>query len=481
MEIDNELLVKNILKIYIELMKYDFENGNVFRHMDSLEDFINTSNDAIDMFEDINALNIQIKETSSQLNKITTKYNKVEKKCILLFKELEQCRTELQNSNAVNEKLKLKIDELFIIKSNNEKKIEMKNHKINKIKNKYNENMSLWKNVLLDLENKVDKYDAENKSLIKDKNKYLDEIESIKKILASKMSSETIDNLNGSIVEMIDKANEYQKKYNEMNIQYLNLKTNYDDINNKYNDLFSNQTNETNELKKQIKILTEQLEQEKQKNNERQIVNEVNELMKGGGVKYIDIRDKKAKNFFEKDIQIYNEKQENNEIQTLRSEKKPISYSTDYMVDYLKADYKMKSNNDNLDTIKEIEICEDIEEEPTNIFIKKTKENTNDYYDVNKLQIFKSDEIVNKEEIEDFIRNNQDNKLVYTGGGKYKGKIEVFDINGELKMKINDDFSTLTEQNIDLKNEALIKKTKHRKYMRHNREQKKLNQLADDI
>lgn len=474
MEIDNELLVKNILRIYIELMKYDFENGNVFRHIKNLEEFINTSNDVLDMFEDVNSLNMQIKETSTQLNKITTKYNNVEEKCIFIFKELEQCRTKLQNSNNINEKLKLNIEELFSIKSKNEKIIEMKNQKIIKISKKYNENMSLWKNILIELEKKVDKYDIEKKTLIKDKNKYLDEIESIKKILSSKMSSETIDNLNDSIVDMIDKANEYQKKYNDVNNEYIILKNNYDEINNKYNDLFTNQTKETNELKNQIKILTEQLEQEKLKNNEKQIVKKVNEMMKGGGeIKYFDIRDKKAQNIFEKDIKLFNEKQlEQNNVpnKIMQSENQPISYSTDYMVDYLKVNSKLKSNDNDLDTIKEIEINEHTEEEePTNIFIKKT----NDYYDVNKLKIFKSEIRCNKDEIEEFIRNNQNTNIVYTGGGKHKGKIEILDINGKLKMKINDNLSTLTEQNIDLKNENLIKKTKHRKYMRHNREQKK--------
>jgi len=46
-------------------------------------------------------------------------------------------------------------------------------------------------------------------------------------------------------------------------------------------------------------------------------------------------------------------------------------------------------------------------------------------------------------------------------------------------MKFDNVFSTLTEQNINLNDDKLIKKIRHKKYMRHNREKNKLADLQD--
>jgi hypothetical protein len=48
-------------------------------------------------------------------------------------------------------------------------------------------------------------------------------------------------------------------------------------------------------------------------------------------------------------------------------------------------------------------------------------------------------------------------------------------------MKFNGEFSTLTEQYVNLNDEKAIKKIRHRKYMRHIREKNKLDNLQDNI
>ena len=107
-----------------------------------------------------------------------------------------------------------------------------------------------------------------------------------------------------------------------------------------------------------------------------------------------------------------------------------------------------------------------------NIFIK----NNNEYIDILKMKIFnseeennKSNEIKLKKELNEFIikNKNNDNNIILLGGGNKK--IEIKKINDIYKMKFNDDYSTLTDQNINLNNNKLIKKIRHRKYMRHNR------------
>ncbi len=152
-----------------------------------------------------------------------------------------------------------------------------------------------------------------------------------------------------------------------------------------------------------------------------------------------------------------------------------------------------------LDTIKEIEINESDETDyfinNKSIFMKKNTSDTNsndNYINVENMKILNdSDNIKNvnegelKKELDDFIINNRNdieniNNIVYVGGGK-KNKIEIRQIDDKYKMKFDGEFSTLTEQNINLNNEKTIKKIRHRKYMRHIREKNKLEDLRDEL
>lgn len=526
----NDKFITSFFRMCVKLYNYNGDSDNDIE-IKNLNEFITKCNEKISIIEDNEALNVEITDLSKQINKITLKYNETEKKYVNLYNDLRDCRIELKSSNEEKEKIRKNVDELFLLKTKYEKDIELKNQQLKQIQKKYNENKAFWKKLLIDLEEKNNNYHKENKELSEQNNKYIDEInkiEEFKKTLYNRLSSDTIEKIDVSIVDMIERANEYEKKYKELSNQHNILNNNYEDLNNKYKELISNQTNETNELKRQIKLLTEQIENERKQHNDNIIVMETkNKIIdtqeikqslisgahhkidnnfigcnqKGGNqenIKYFDIRDKKAIGHFEKDILLFNEKNDENKYKepTNRYKGENISYSTDYMVDLLKVSEKVKPNikkntNNDLGTIEEIEIIESEEYgeiNNKNIFLKKENSDiSGGYIDVKDLKILNSsdNEIkINKKELkkelDDFIVNNRNdnnentNNIVYVGGGK-KNKIEIRQIDDKYKMKFDGEFSTLTEQNINLNDEKVIKKIRHRKYMRHIREKNKLD------
>lgn len=506
----NDKFITSFFRVCVKLYNYNGDSDNDIE-IKNLNEFITKCNEKISIIEDNEALNVEITDLSKQINKITLKYNETEKKYVNLYNDLRNCRIELKSSNEEKEKIRKNVDELFLLKTKYEKDIELKNQQLKQIQKKYNENKAFWKKLLIDLEEKNNNYHKENKELSEQNNKYIDEInkiEEFKKTLCNRLSSDTIEKIDVSIVDMIERANEYEKKYKELSNQHNILNNNYDDLNNKYKELISNQTNETNELKRQIKLLNEQIENERKQHNDNIIVmetkNKIIDNQKGGNqdnIKYFDIRDKKAIGHFEKDILLFNEKNDENKYKepTNRYKGENISYSTDYMVDLLKVSEKVKpqikkNTNNDLGTIEEIEIIESDDDSEINknnsIFYKKNVRDN--YIDIRDMKILnESDDIKNnkkglKEELDDFIVNNRNNNnedinnIVYVGGGK-KNKIEIRQIDEKYKMKFDGEFSTLTEQNINLNDEKAIKKIRHRKYMRHIREKNKLDDLRNEL
>lgn len=520
MKIDDKF-IQSFFRVCVKLYNYDGVNDIEIK---SFDDFLQKCDEKLTIIEDNELLNNEISEISKQLNKITSKYNETEKKYVNLYNDLRECRIELKSLNEEKDKLMNNVNELFNLKSKYEKDIELKNQQLKQlkqIKNKYNENKAIWKKVLIQLEEENINYINKNKQLSEQNDKYSSEIqkiEELKKTLCNKFSSDTIDKIDVSIVDMIERANEYEKKYKEMTLHHEILKNNYDDLNSKYKELLFSQTNETNDLKQQIKTLMEQLEKDRKIYNDtiilmetkKQINENINNNQKGGdNVKFFDIRDKKAIGYFEKDIKLFNENNNDgifvgcnkNKEPTNRYKGEKISYSTDYLVDLLKVSDKVKNNysnncnyNDNttLGTIHEIDTLEsDTSDNNINknntIFMKNKPDEK--YIDVKNMKIVKDSEENNnndnlKKELDIFIENNKnindDNDVVYVGGGK-KNKIEIRQIDDKYKMKFDNIFSTLTEQNINLNDEKLIKKIRHRKYMRHNRDKNKLKDLEEEV
>ena len=529
----NDKFIQSFFRICVKIYNYDGDNDV---EIESFDNFLQKCDEKLSIIEDNELLNNEIIELSKHVNKITSKYNEIEKKYVNLYNDLRECRTELKSSIEEKDKLINNVNELFYLKTKHEKDIELKNQQLKQIKKKYNENKAFWKTILLQLEEQNINYINKNKHLLEQNDKYsgeIQKIEELKKTLCNKFSSDTIEKIDVSIVDMIERANEYEKKYKEILLQHEILKNNYDDLNGKYKELLLNQTNETNDLKQQIKLLMEQLEKDRKMYNDNIILmetkkqineninnNQINEIQKGGeNIKFFDIRDKKAIGYFEKDIKLFNENNDKykNKEPTNRYKGEKINFTTDYMVDLLKVSEKVKNNNLNdnntLGTIQEIDTIDsdttddEIVKKNNSIFMK----NKEKYIDINKMKIVNESEENNindginlKKELDAFIKNNNDtqeikqdliscahqkndniflgcvNSVVYVGGGK-KNKIEIRQIDDKFKMKFDNVFSTLTEQNINLNDDKLIKKIRHRKYMRHNREKNKLADLQDEI
>lgn len=519
MNIDDKF-ISSFFRVCVKLYNYDCDSDNDIE-IKSLSEFINKCNEKFSIIEDNELLNNQISDLSKQIIKITKKYNETEKRYVNLYNDLRDCRTELKSIIEEKEIMSKNIDELYFSKTKYEKDIELKNQQLKQIIKKYNDNKAFWKNLLIDLEEQNNNYQKENEELSELNNKYIDEIKKIeefKKSLCNKLSSDAIEKIDVSIVDMIEKANEYEKKYNELSTHHNILKNNYDDLNDKYKELISIQTNEKNELKEQIKLLTDKIENLKRQYNDNIIVmetkNKIIENQKGGNevnIKYFDVRDKKAFGQLQNEILLFNEKNDDdnkiNKQSNNRYKGENICYSTDYMVDLLKVSDKVKSNikkyND-MDTIKEIQINEsdttddyrDLFNDEKNIndlennsiFIKKNISDSNDtYINIENMKILndsddgKNNKEMMKKELNDFILNNRNtNNIIHVGSGK-KNKIEIRQIDDMYKMKFDSDFSTLTEQNINFNDEKLIKKIRHRKYMRHIREKNKLEHLREII
>lgn len=513
MNIDDKF-IQSFFRVCVKLYKYDTKNGNDIE-IKELNEFLSKCHKKLSIIEDNELLNCQITDLTKQINKISSKYDETEKKYVNLYNDLRECRIELKSSNEEKEKLKNNVDELYKLKIKYENDIELKKQRVKQIKIKYNEEKHLWEKILIALEEENNEFKKNNKNLSEQNIKYNNEIKKIdelKKTLCNKFSSDTIDKIDVSIVDMIERANEYEKKYKEMSNQHEILQNNYNDLNDKYTELLKNQTNETNELKQQIKLLSEQIENDRKMYNDNIILMETkkqingnnNQIQKKGNeenIRFFDVRDKKAIGYFEKDIKLFNENINDikqNKEPTNRYKGEKISYSTDYMVDLLKVSDKVKKNkskkneHNTLETIEEIEISEsdepynnNVKNNNNNIFMKNKQNNSNEnYIDITNMKIINDSDTDNnnkgelKKELDNFILNNNNNNVFFGGGKK---KIEIRQIDNKYKMKFDNDYSTLTEQNVNLNDEKTIKKIRHRKYMRHNREKNKLKDLQDEI
>ncbi len=550
MNIDDNF-IKSFFKICVKIYDYDDENKDI--EIKNLNDFIDKCTDKIAVIESNDLLNVQLAESSTEITKLSKKIKEYESKYSKLYLELNDCKRKINNKILENDELIDKNDKLYQTKIKYENDIILLQKSNEKYKERYNtakiKNELMFKKLrdtqefLKEMTDEYQYLEYEKMELAEKNNKFLEEnekymkeinkIEDLKKIMSNKLSSDTLEHLDISIIEAIDRANEYEKKYNESQTQIKILTNNFESVNEKYNNLLLTQANGTNELKEHIKLLMQQIEEERKKYNENMILIETkhniekeqqniknqtiqtggngNGNCNGDGVKMFDIRDKKAHDFFNKDILLFNEKNNGVKKQDENQYKnKNISYSTDYMVDYLKMSDKIVSSDKkthlNSKYHNDLNTINELSEEPNeiigkkNIFIKhKITESTDEYIDLGKVNIFNTNEEINENdgeklqnELKQFINENgkqekiiinnvqNNNDVVFVGGGK-KNSIEIRKIDDKYKMKFENGFSTITEQNIDLKDDAKIKKIRHKKYMRHNREKSKLADLQYEL
>jgi len=356
----NDNFIKSFFKLCVKLYNYNNDNRNI--EIKDLSEFIEKCNKKISIIEDNEILNNQLLEQTKEINNLISKIKEYENKYGMMYIELSNQKKTIKNNREEINDYKKRIEELYNIKVDHEKEIELYKQMILKYKKKHNDNKNknelLYKKLKETEETLIGmKYDFENVALkkeeLEEKNKkFIEEIkkiEKLKNIVSNKLSSESIEHLDISIIEAIEKANVYAKKNDEVNKEIEILKKNLDEVNLNYNNLLLNQTNETNDLKKQIKVLIDKMQDDRQTFNENMVLIETKNQIKNenkDNIKYFDIRDKKAIEFFNKDIKIFNEKNKRNNIINDNNNNKytNISYSTDYMVDLLKMSDKVNIN-----------------------------------------------------------------------------------------------------------------------------------------
>ena len=164
-----------------------------------------------------------------------------------------------------------------------------------------------------------------------------------------------------------------------------------------------------------------------------------------------------------------------------KKEKEPVikeppnySFSTDYHVDMLQNSNKLIPRDERIyynDTQRSNNLLKDIFIK--NEAVKEPVRNNN-----NSLEIIINDKQNNNIIINDENKENNNNifeqgsKILAKSlqiGGKNKNRFTIHDIEGTLKMYINNDFSTITEQNIDKNDLDLGRKIYNRKNVRRSR------------
>ena len=235
----------------VKIYKYNDENKDI--EIKTLGEFIKKCNEKIAIIESTEQLNDQILELSNETNKLSKKIKEYENKCSKIYIEMNEYKRKynniiLENDNYINKyeelyqtKIKYENDIILLQKSNEKYK---ERHEKDKNKNelmyrKLKDTQDFLKEMTeeyqylefekMELAEKNEKYIGEQKKYINEINK----IEDLKKIMSNKLSSETLEHLDISIIEAIDKANEYEQKYNESQIKNTVLTNNFACLNNK--------------------------------------------------------------------------------------------------------------------------------------------------------------------------------------------------------------------------------------------------------
>jgi uncharacterized coiled-coil protein SlyX len=199
-------------------------------------------------------------------------------------------------------------------------------------------------------------------------------------------------------------------------------------------------------------------------------------------IKHKTLKQKTAFDFFDREIEKAKEKElegHNTKYDEIRQTYNNIDYNTDYRVDLLHNSSKLKQKeqrkyyNDRQYKPDEIDIKPDeIDIKPAEIDIKP------DEIDIKPAEIdikpaeIKKVRIDNSIIIQEAKNEIQNNKIIIGGSNKNK-QYELYDIEGDIKMCIKNELTTLTEQDINRNDIQAIKKIYSRKTTRRHRANKK--------
>jgi len=463
LDIDNNFLLRDILKEQEELKKQnkilinELEDKNL--HISSLEECIYPNDDII--------------------NKLNKKYYTVKNK-------LDEFKNYAKKI--------LKQNDNLIIEHN--KYIE----EINSIKCKYKKNNNELKNNIIKLKENIDNIQNEHKHL-KEKNILLEiETEELKK------NNEKISNVES-------------KQYNE--IQKLNLTIK--ELNDELVELKENNLNYKKTILQELKI-SELVDEKNISFNNNLIIKGDKNLNKDINTdeeiklnadniylfdKHITRKNIQHKNklFFENELkqqEIKNNSKLNNDDNNSKiSNNTNISFSTDYMVSYLKNDNKLKPKEERINVIKEDE--EDNENYNLNVDIfQKNNLSSLTFSNIpeNKINSSPEENYIDVSKINNIVINGDNPKnttdkinvdipkqnLNLIGGNNIKkqnnkpnNKMNIHIIDNIKKMYIGEELTTLTEQDINIEDNKKIHLTYNKKYKRYKREQEKNNKLIQEF
>jgi uncharacterized coiled-coil DUF342 family protein len=119
----NDKFIQSFFRVCVKLYNY---NGDNDVEIKSFNDFLQKCEEKLTIIESNELLNNEITDLSKHINKITSKYNEIEKKYVNLYNDLRECRIELKSSIEEKDKLINNVNELFNLKSKYEKEIELK-------------------------------------------------------------------------------------------------------------------------------------------------------------------------------------------------------------------------------------------------------------------------------------------------------------------------------------------------------------------
>ena len=426
-------------------------------------------------------INKKDKEISQLKNQIDDLNNK------LIFKKKE----ESLNTNLLINKIKNEYDTL---QSKYDEQIKM-NNGYKKLIDNYKEDLRLCedknkKNVslLMTIENEKNQLESKFILINQQINLLNEENHKLKKDI------DILKNQKNITLESIIKKleNEIEQKNNE--IEALKIKTSDTNIISKLNEVIENQNNELKSLDDKYKNVCENNDRLKLENIELQV--EINHLIKSDddseyssnydteyesddesdeetelkkntrklfGLTHRKLR-QPTQDFFD-NLLIEQQNEKCKEVVI----KEPIDYSfsTDYHVDMLQNSYKLVPKEER----KYYNDKQLINNIPTkDIFVKNHPETEANKNINNSLEIIINDKENSKIIIDDDKKVINEHKIQninhIVGGGKNKDRFTIHDIEGTLKMYINNDFSTITDQNIDKNDIDLGRKIYNRKNVR---------------
>lgn len=384
-----------------------------------------------------------------------------------ILRDLNRYNDIIDELDIKNDKLNDKLNRKII---KYKKEIELLNDKIIQLKNDRDKIINIAKQNKENMTKYFNKLSDENEKLrirILDDNKYTNDITklNIKINDLIKENNYLLQSDTCNIIKINELKKENERLTNELNI----LKNNNNNFNDKID--FTQHLGDINDITRDDSDISDDdtdvdTDDEKNKNDMREDIRK--EILNMNNEKYNDDYElfniKKRYNKKLEDFMNNVNKNKNNNIVlqdnnnppdkdiTLSPPIGPVDYNTDYLVYLLHNSEKLKPKE------------ERVYYKNKNIFIKHNDDNDKEKDTKN---------IIINENINNLQNNDNKNDNIMIGGKHKKGdRYTLHEVEGLIKMMINDEYTTLTEQDINRDDKKVIQKIYNRKNVRRYRRNK---------